>query len=204
MLVFLQCDPDVKCLCICCILNKPLSESGSSKYTRRNDGISKHENHNYLRFLLTFILLSSRGVFIKVRQIRTYATMETIGILITMKLLRSSGTGLYSISGAKPLRVPMKNIFPDSKVHGANMGPICGRQDPGGPHVGPIESQGKHLCEMILKHTSLLKKFFRKCYLRLPYFGLLGWGLKLRPRQNGCRIPDDIFKNVFLHKHCCI
>ena len=29
-------------------------------------------------------------------------------------------------------------IIPDSKVHGANMGPIWGRQDPGGPHVGPI------------------------------------------------------------------
>ena len=28
--------------------------------------------------------------------------------------------------------------IPDSKVHGANMGPIWGRQDPGGPHVGPI------------------------------------------------------------------
>ena len=26
----------------------------------------------------------------------------------------------------------------DSKVHGANMGPIWGRQDPGGPHVGPM------------------------------------------------------------------
>ena len=25
---------------------------------------------------------------------------------------------------------------PDSKIHGANMGPIWGRQDPGGPHVG--------------------------------------------------------------------
>ena len=25
---------------------------------------------------------------------------------------------------------------PDSKVRGANMGPIWGRQDPGGPHVG--------------------------------------------------------------------
>ena len=24
------------------------------------------------------------------------------------------------------------------KVHGANMGPIWGRQDPGGPHVGPM------------------------------------------------------------------
>ena len=27
---------------------------------------------------------------------------------------------------------------PDSKVNGANMGPIWGRQDPGGPHVGPM------------------------------------------------------------------
>ena len=25
----------------------------------------------------------------------------------------------------------------DSKVHGANVGPILGWQDPGGPHVGP-------------------------------------------------------------------
>ena len=28
--------------------------------------------------------------------------------------------------------------YPDSKVHGANMGPIWGRQDLGGPHVGPM------------------------------------------------------------------
>ena len=28
--------------------------------------------------------------------------------------------------------------YPDSKVPGANMGPIWGRQDPGGPHVGPM------------------------------------------------------------------
>ena len=27
---------------------------------------------------------------------------------------------------------------PDNKVHGAHMGPIWGRQDPGGPHVGPM------------------------------------------------------------------
>ena len=29
----------------------------------------------------------------------------------------------------------IENI-PDNKVHGANMGPTWGRQDPGGPHVG--------------------------------------------------------------------
>ena len=30
------------------------------------------------------------------------------------------------------------SAIPDSKVHGANMGPIWGWQDPGGPHVGPM------------------------------------------------------------------
>ena len=28
--------------------------------------------------------------------------------------------------------------YPDTNVHGANMGPIWGHQDPGGPHVGPM------------------------------------------------------------------
>ena len=27
---------------------------------------------------------------------------------------------------------------PEGKIHGDNMGPIWGRQDPGGPHVGPM------------------------------------------------------------------
>ena len=31
-----------------------------------------------------------------------------------------------------------REAYPDSKVHGANMGPIWGRKDPGGPHVGPM------------------------------------------------------------------
>ena len=30
------------------------------------------------------------------------------------------------------------DVTPDSKVHGANMGPIWGQEDPGGPHVGPM------------------------------------------------------------------
>ena len=30
-------------------------------------------------------------------------------------------------------------IIPDSKVHGANMGPIWGRQELGGPHDGPMD-----------------------------------------------------------------
>ena len=29
-------------------------------------------------------------------------------------------------------------IYPESKVHGANTGTTWGRQDPGGPHDGPM------------------------------------------------------------------
>ena len=32
----------------------------------------------------------------------------------------------------------IRGTTPDSKFHGANTGPIWGRQDPGGPHVGPM------------------------------------------------------------------
>ena len=34
--------------------------------------------------------------------------------------------------------LPNDAINPANKVYGANMGPIWGRQDPGGPHVGPM------------------------------------------------------------------
>ena len=34
--------------------------------------------------------------------------------------------------------ITITQITPDSKVHGANMGPIWGRQDPGGPRIGPM------------------------------------------------------------------
>ena len=33
---------------------------------------------------------------------------------------------------------PVLVKYPDSKIHGAKMGPIWGRQDPGGPHVGLV------------------------------------------------------------------
>ena len=36
-----------------------------------------------------------------------------------------------------PLRLGQMAYIPDSKVHGANMGPIWGRQDPGGPMLAP-------------------------------------------------------------------
>ena len=36
------------------------------------------------------------------------------------------------------LCVPSLVCYTESKIHEANMGPIWGRHDPGGPHVGPV------------------------------------------------------------------
>ena len=50
-------------------------------------------------------------------------------------------TELSSVGPSKTntAKSQIKIDYPDSKVHGANMGPIWGRQDPGGPHVGPMK-----------------------------------------------------------------
>ena len=48
-----------------------------------------------------------------------------------------------SVNGRYPVRrltyiLANRSKFPDNKVHGAHMGTTWDRQDPGGPHVGPM------------------------------------------------------------------
>ena len=40
-------------------------------------------------------------------------------------------------------------LIPDSKVHGANRGPIWDRQVPGGPHVGPMNFAVLDVCNNV-------------------------------------------------------
>ena len=44
----------------------------------------------------------------------------------------------YAILKAGILKIMLWNIYPGSKVHGANVGPIWDWQDRGGPYVGPL------------------------------------------------------------------
>ena len=52
-------------------------------------------------------------------------------------LQNATAHGLQRIAGSSS-KIKMVISNPDSKVHGANMGPMWGRQDPGGPHVGAM------------------------------------------------------------------
>ena len=44
----------------------------------------------------------------------------------------------YGVIVNEPMVSSLHCYYPDSKVHGANMGPIWDRQVPGGPHVRPM------------------------------------------------------------------
>ena len=54
--------------------------------------------------------------------------------------------------------------FPDSKVHGANVGPIWGRQDPGGPHVGPMNFAIWEYIGLFVLNTKLMAPLFGQNY----------------------------------------
>ena len=59
--------------------------------------------------------------------------------VITVALALWAGLCLRGLVIPSPYElVKSHGGYPDNKVHGANMGPIWGRQDPGGPHVGPM------------------------------------------------------------------
>ena len=58
--------------------------------------------------------------------------------LVRLSCQRSSSVFENTNVGTNLLQPSSLRIHPDSKVHWANMGPIWDRQDPGGPHVGPM------------------------------------------------------------------
>ena len=58
----------------------------------------------------------------------------------------------------------LMRTFPNSKVHGANMGPIWGRQDAGGPRVGPMNFATWELWCRTLKHTEKFKQMSNKSF----------------------------------------
>ena len=64
-----------------------------------------------------------------------------------------------------PFWILMFDGTPNSKVHGANMGPIWGRQDPGGPHVGLMNFA--FTFSLITLHTKHAAKYMcvYSCYV---------------------------------------
>ena len=82
---------------------------------------------------LSLCLLSLQQVKDGLRAARDKVGTQRIYLLLNCK---DSPTDCLACTGNVGGRQGDK--LPDSKVRGAKMGPIWGRQDPGGPHVGPM------------------------------------------------------------------
>ena len=65
--------------------------------------------------------------------------------------------------------------LPDSKVHGANMGPTWGRYDPGGPSVGPMNLAVWFLSVTLITISSLLLMRFSSFWVRHFYRNMTLW-----------------------------
>ena len=93
---------------------------------------------------------------------------------------------------------------PESKVHGANMGPIWGRQDPGGPHVGPVNFA---ICSCMVTMQRLPHKDERcRIYdyfatLPKPALFLFSIHLKDHRRENGVMFHNlGLSGSNYVHK----
>ena len=58
--------------------------------------------------------------------------------------------------------------FPDLKIHGAYMGPIWGWQDPGGPHVDPMNfaiwvANALEICHSYMEYTANALEILLSC-----------------------------------------
>ena len=97
--------------------------------------------------LLCFVLLWSchdsgadyLAIFLKVASLALGKSYDCLGDTSEVTLKEMDKINLYqTATNHNKTRTMCIRYGPDSKVRGANMGPIWGRQDPGGPHVVPM------------------------------------------------------------------
>ena len=86
-----------------------------------------------LRILLIWIrILCFYHVHLMLLRNNIHFIVYAGNLFFTCKMMKSRGVSTLNWA------VKILKNSPDSKVHGAKMGPIWGRQDPGGSHVGPM------------------------------------------------------------------
>ena len=66
-----------------------------------------------------------------------YQVVSPLPHSLGVTCITCTGRGTNKVISIDPMATVTTRKFPDSKVHGAKMGPIWHRQDPGGPHVAP-------------------------------------------------------------------
>ena len=80
----------------------------------------------------------SQEIYTMGAQLSVKAVLPLTEILATSDSCSNTGPGWWFARSGEFGEIVATRKLPESKVHGVNMEPIWGRQDPGGPHVGPM------------------------------------------------------------------
>ena len=106
---------------------------------------SKWVNMVYLYHCALFLFCDIMIVYKLIGVLDTFFRVTLVALVqshdcpsATKVTLKHMGEIIFDLWVKLVITYPQQNT-PDSKVHGANMGPIWGQQDPGGPHVSPHE-----------------------------------------------------------------
>ena len=104
--------------------------------------------------------------------------------------------------------IMMAFTIPDSKVHGANMGPIWGRKDPGGSRVSPMNFAIWDVMRTI--HRQSLRSHLQMKKKVLLWFGTAGQfsskinldctfvSIKNKGQDCGCQWPGALLKSTLV------
>ena len=104
----------------------------------------------------------------------------------------------------------IQKALPDSKVHGANMEPtgIWGRQDPGGPHVGPmsfafwVTMPWRHHVNNCQLHHSVAWVYMYRANHHIVYTHAIRANYIIPLMYTGIYVPvSEILKRNCLHFH---
>ena len=126
---------------------------GISTYRNQNLSCAEYINKPNLRPFLPCVLKKMPGnrKFGLFHSVKNTTKMRKINRRWPKSNQFSRWSGYISMSNFWPFKVTAiqrnqlylwchRKDYPDSKVHGANMGPIGGRQGPGGPNVDPMRT----------------------------------------------------------------
>ena len=76
-------------------------------------------------------------------------------------------------------------MYPAIKVYGANMGPVWARQDPGGPHVGPVNFAIWVAVERVMREPQLAFREVVNSLILCPWWQIYCM-LCIRKKYGGC------------------
>ena len=104
----------------------------------------------------------------------TYLLVVAMSNAVAATAITAGGvTRMELFGGRRNMSYVLMDLIPDSKVDGANMGPIWGRQDPGGPLVGPMNFATMYLGYY---HQNCCISYLRlQCHVSISF---LSWRLR--------------------------